>query len=137
MLPELPSAVSEIPVSDVAAASAYYRDALGFAVDWLDTDIELAGVSRDHCRLFLAGPVFRAAGGGAPPISSWLNMSSTDDVDALHGAWQSTGAILLSNPERKPWGLHEFTVADVDGNRFRVFHDVATPERENERRSVT
>ena len=30
----------------------------------------------------------------------------------------------------KPWGLHEFTVADPDGNLFRVFYDFATPERE-------
>jgi hypothetical protein len=25
--------------------------------------------------------------------------------------------------------LHEFTVADLDGNLFRVFYDFATPER--------
>lgn len=117
-------------MSDVAAASAYYCDVLGFAVDWLDTGIGLAGVSREHCRLFLAGPAFRDAGSSVAPASTWLNMSSTDDVDALHGAWKSTGAILLSGPESKPWGLREFTVADLDGNRFRVFHDFATPERE-------
>jgi len=36
---------------------------------------------------------------------------------------------LLSAPESKPWGLHEFTAADLDGNLFRVFHDFATPIR--------
>ncbi len=123
----------EIPVSHIVDASAYYRDALGFSVDWLDADTALAGVSREHCRLFLAGPAFRDAGGHVAPVSTWLNMSSTDDVDALHGAWRSTGAILLSDPESKPWGLREFTAADPDGNRFRVFHDFATPERERER----
>lgn len=124
-------------MSDIAAASAYYRDVLGFAVDWLDADIGLAGVSREHCRLFLAGPAFRSTGSSVAPVSTWLNMSSTDDVDALHGAWQSTGAILLSGPESKPWGLHEFTAADPDGNRFRVFHDFATSERERERAAAT
>jgi hypothetical protein len=39
-------------------------------------------------------------------------------------------AILVAAPEDKPWGLHEFTVADIDGNLFRVFYDFATPERE-------
>jgi catechol 2,3-dioxygenase-like lactoylglutathione lyase family enzyme len=130
MYPELPGAVPEIPVSDVVAAAEYYRDKLGFAVDWVATDIALAGVSRDQCRLYLAGPDFRASRGNAAPVSTWLNLSGKEEVDQLHHAWRSTQAILLSDPESKPFGLHEFTAADPDGNRFRVFYDFATPERE-------
>jgi catechol 2,3-dioxygenase-like lactoylglutathione lyase family enzyme len=130
MPPELPGAVPEIPVSDVVAATEYYRDKLGFNVDWLEEDIALAGISRDHCRLFLAGPSFRDACGNVSPVLIWLNLHSKDEVDDLHRAWCSTEAILLSDPESKPWGLHEFTAADPDGNRFRVFYDFATPERE-------
>jgi catechol 2,3-dioxygenase-like lactoylglutathione lyase family enzyme len=130
MIPELPGAVPEIPVSDVAVAAGYYRDMLGFSVDWLEAEIALAGISRDHCRLFLAGPHFREGAGNVSPVLTWLNLSSKDAVDDLHDAWQSTNAILLSEPESKPWGLHEFTAADPDGNRFRVFYDFATPERE-------
>lgn len=133
MIPGLPGAVPELPVSDVAAATEYYRDKLGFAVDWVEAEIALAGISRDQCRIFLAGPAFRGADGNAGPVSTWLNLSSKREVDALHGAWYSTGAILLSAPESKPWGLHEFTAADPDGNRFRVFYDFATPEREHAR----
>ena len=81
VIPQLPGAVPEIPVSDVVAAPEYYRDKLGFTIDWGEVDIALA--------------------------------------------------ILLSEPESKPWGLHEFTAADPDGNRFRVFYDFATPERES------
>ena len=130
MMPALPGAVPEIPVADVVAAAAYYRDKLGFSVDWLEADIALAGVSRDQCRLFLAGPAFREACGNVSPVLTWLNLHSTAEVDALHRAWRATQARLLSDPESKPWGLHEFTAADLDGNRFRVFHDFATPERE-------
>jgi hypothetical protein len=43
MIPELPGAVPEIPVSDVVAATEYYRDKLSFGVDWLEADIALAG----------------------------------------------------------------------------------------------
>jgi len=25
--------------------------------------------------------------------------------------------------EKKPWGLRQFTVADLDGNRFHFHHD--------------
>lgn len=130
VLPELPAAVPQLPVSDVVAAAEYYRDALGFNVDWLDAGIALAGISRGRCRLFLAGPAFRETAGSVAPVTTWINLDSNDEVDALHRAWRSARALLLSQPESKPWGLHEFTAADPDGNRFRVFHDFATPERE-------
>ena len=120
-------------VADVVRAAGYYRDKLGFTVDWLETDIALAGVSCDQCRLFLAGPAFREAAGNAAPVLTWLNLSSKAEVDALHHAWRSAHARLLSDPESKPRGLHEFTAADLDGNRFRVFYDFATPERERVR----
>jgi uncharacterized glyoxalase superfamily protein PhnB len=130
MIPELPGAVPEIPVSDITAATSYYRDRLCFNVDWVDADIALAGISRDNCRLFLAGPPFRKERGNISPVSMWLNLSSKAEVDALHHAWRATNAILVSAPESKSWGLHEFTAADLDGNLFRVFYDFATPERE-------
>jgi catechol 2,3-dioxygenase-like lactoylglutathione lyase family enzyme len=130
MIPPLPAAVPELPVSDVVAASQYYRDKLGFSVDWLEPDIALAGISCDQCRLFLAGSPFREASVSTGPLTIWLNLSSKGEVDDLHRAWRSTDAILLSDPESKPWGLHEFTAADPDGNRIRVFYDYATPERQ-------
>ena len=43
--------------------------------------------------------------------------------------WSSNQAKLVSKPESKPWGLHEFMAEDPDGNLFRVFYDFATPER--------
>jgi catechol 2,3-dioxygenase-like lactoylglutathione lyase family enzyme len=130
MIPQLPGAVPEIPVSDITAATAYYRDHLRFTLDWLAADIALAGMSRDDCRLFLAGAPFRAARGNVAPVLTWLNLTSKSEVDDLHRAWRATNAILLSEPESKSWGLHEFTAADPDGNQFRVFYDFATPERE-------
>lgn len=129
MIPELPGAIPEIPVSDVAAAMQYYRDQLSFTIDWLEAGIELAGISHGQCRLFLAGPAFRGQGGNGGPVVTWLNLGSKREVDELHGAWRSSGAMVLSEPVSKPWGLHEFTAADPDGNRFRVFYDFATPER--------
>ena len=130
MIPELPAAVPEIPVSDVTAASTYYRDSLGFSVDWFAEDIDLAGISRDRCRLVLAGPSFRRERGDVGPVLTWLNLSSKAEVDHLHQAWRDSNAILLSTPESQPWGLHEFTSADPDGNLFRVFYDFATPARD-------
>jgi hypothetical protein len=43
----------------------------------------------------------------------------------------------MSSPESKPWGLHEFTAADLDGNLFRVFYDFATAERAKSLEPIT
>ena len=53
----------------------------------------------------------------------WLNLASNREVDELHLAWSGRGARIVSPPESKPWKLHEFTAADLDGNLIRVFHD--------------
>lgn len=62
------------------------------------------------------------------PTLTWLNLESREEVDELYRAWRASGARLTSAPESKPWGLHEFTAADPDGNIFRVFYDFATAE---------
>lgn len=124
-----PTAVPEIPVKDIAAALAYYRDNLGFTVDWSDEALGLAGISKGHCRMFLANEQFRRNSGNAGPTLIWLNLDSKEAVDQLHRLWSASHARLLSAPESKPWGLHEFTAADPDGNLFRVFYDFATAER--------
>jgi uncharacterized glyoxalase superfamily protein PhnB len=78
--------------------------------------------------LFLADERYRKGHGNAGPAVIWLNLESRDEVDELYRAWSASGARLISAPEPKPWGLHEFTAADLDGNLLRVFYDFATPE---------
>jgi uncharacterized glyoxalase superfamily protein PhnB len=79
--------------------------------------------------LFLAGRQYREGYGNAGPSVTWLNLASRDEVDELHRVWSVGGARLNSAPESEPWGLHEFTATDLDGNLLRVFYDFATPER--------
>lgn len=126
---DLPGAVPEVPVSSIATAAAYYRDRLGFTVDWSDEQLGLAGISQGNCRLFLANPRYRKNYGNAGPILVWLNQDSKAEVDELYREWSARHATLVSAPQSQPWGLHEFTAADPDGNLFRVFYDFATPER--------
>lgn len=52
-----------------------------------------------------------------------------DEVDALYRQWSSRDASVISEPESKPWGLHEFMAGDPGGNLLRVFYDFRTPER--------
>jgi hypothetical protein len=119
MKSEFPGPVPEIPVGDINKAAAYYQRNLGFTLDWGGEELGLAGISKGNCRIFLADQEFRKEYGNVGPILIWLNLDSKEEVEAK----------LMSVPESKPWGLHEFTAADLDGNLFRVFYDFATPER--------
>jgi len=79
--------------------------------------------------MFLADQEARQASGNVGPTLIWLNLESNEEVDELHREWSASNARLLSAPESKPFGLHEFMAADLDGNLFRIFHDFATPIR--------
>lgn len=118
-----PEAVPEMPVTDLEGALEYYENRLGFSVDWGRDGGGIAGVSQGRCRLFLTDRAFREHRGNSAPIVIWLNSSSKDEVDALFDRWRASGATVLSPPESKPWKLHEFTAADIDGNHIRVFYD--------------
>ncbi|HTG14187.1 MAG TPA: VOC family protein [Blastocatellia bacterium] len=132
MKSEFPGAVPEIPVSDINKAVAYYKDNLGFKVDWGGEELGLAGISRGHCRMFLANTDYRAQYGNVGPVLIWLNLNSKEEVDDLYRLWNSSNVSMVSDPESKPWGLHEFTAADPDGNLFRVFYDFATPQSDKD-----
>ena len=101
----------------------YYQDKLGFSIDWGGADGGIAGISNGHCRMFLTDAAFREQDSNAPPIVIWLNLDSKEEVDTLYEIWNANGATIISSPESKPWKLHEFTAADLDGNLFRVFYD--------------
>jgi len=116
-------------VRDINTAVAYYQTNLGFNLDWGGEELGLAGISKGNCRMFLANQQFRKGYGNAGPTLTWLNLNSKEEVDQLYLAWSVSNARLISAPESKSWGLHEFTAADLDGNLFRVFYDFATPER--------
>ena len=125
----IPPVCPEVPVADVAAALAYYRDQLGFNVDWSADEIGLACVSRGETRMFVATHEYRAPLGIQGPIVLWLNLSSRVEVDVLHREWAGHGAKIISPPEAKPYKLYEFFARDLDGNCIRVFYDFAWEER--------
>lgn len=121
---ELPSAVPEIPVEDVDRAAEYYKQHLGFNIQWGDEGGGgIGGIWKGRCRLFLTNRKFRTGFGNTGPAVIWLNLNSKKEVDDLHETWRRLGARIVSSPESKPWKLHEFTAADLDGNLIRVFYD--------------
>jgi predicted lactoylglutathione lyase len=124
MKAEFPGAVPELPVEDVEQAVAYYVKNFGFNLDWSgEDDGGIAGISKGQCRIFLTGHRFRERYRNAGPVVIWVNLNSIEEVNELHGLWRDSQAKIVSPPESKPWKLHEFTAADLDGNLLRVFYD--------------
>ena len=77
-----PPACPEIAVAELAPALAYYRDCLGFTIDWSDETIGLAGLSQGQSRLFMASADYRTDQPNKGPVVVWLNLSSREEVDA-------------------------------------------------------
>ena len=88
---QFPSVCPEIPVSTLAPALAYYRNQLGFNIDWSEQQLGLACLSRGDTRMFMTNAEYRSVLGVQGPIVLWLNLSSRAEVDALHAQWAAAG----------------------------------------------
>jgi predicted enzyme related to lactoylglutathione lyase len=107
--------VPELPVIDVERAQQHYRDALGFEIGWLAPGQELGAVSRGSVAIF-----FRKKTAPFEPAVHWVYAEA---IDETYDELQSSGARVVEPLEKKPWGLRQFTVEDVDGNRFYFHRD--------------
>ena len=111
----LDSPVPELPVLDVERAQQHYRDVLGFEIGWLNPDKAIGAVSRGEIVIF-----FRKRRAPFEPAVHWV---FAENIDASYRELKSSGANIVEPLEEKPWGMRQFTVADVDGNRFYFHHD--------------
>ena len=99
----------ELPLSDVPAGVAHYRDVLGFTINYQQHDIGV--MDRDGQRLLLVARTERHTGIGSCCFY-------VTDADALHAELTASGANVQGEPVSQPWGLREFTVLDLEGNRL-------------------
>jgi uncharacterized glyoxalase superfamily protein PhnB len=116
--PALKSVVPILFVRDVPASAAYWRDKLGFEIDFLYGEPPFYGaVSRDGVCLHLRcvrEPNFAEL--AAREHSLILAAVETADLHALYGEVRSRGAQIAQPPTRQPWGGEDFHVRDPDGN---------------------
>ena len=102
-----------LTVHDLAASQRYYREQLGFHIDWTDGDPpDFGAVSRGATQLFMCERCQ-----GHPGTWVWI---TTPDVDRLYAELVKRGAIIQSKPADKPWRVREMQVADPDGNVLRI-----------------
>jgi uncharacterized glyoxalase superfamily protein PhnB len=105
--------VPELPVEDVERAQRHYRDALGFEIAWLYPGGSMGAVGRGNVAIF-----FRKRERPFEPAVHWV---FAPDIEATHNELRGLGARIVEPLEKRPWGLTQFTVEDLDGNRF-YFH---------------
>jgi predicted enzyme related to lactoylglutathione lyase len=99
----------ELPLSDVAAGVAYYKEVFGFSINYQQHDLGV--MDRDAVRVLLVSRSKGHTGIG----SAYVYVS---DADALHAELRSKGAQLQGEPVSHPWGLRDFHVLDLEGNRI-------------------
>ena len=107
--------VPELPVEDVERSQQHYRDNLGFEIAWLYPGKEIGAVSRGEVAIF-----FRKRTQPFEPAVHWV---FAEDIDATYQELQALGANIVQPLKEMPWGLRQFTVEDLDGNRFYFHHD--------------
>jgi uncharacterized glyoxalase superfamily protein PhnB len=105
--------VPELPVADVERAQAHYRDTFGFQVAWIQPGKEIGAVNRDNTAIF-----FRKRTAPFEPAVHWVY---APEIDTTFDEMKAAGARIVEPLETKPWGLRQFTVEDLDRNRF-YFH---------------
>jgi uncharacterized glyoxalase superfamily protein PhnB len=101
----------EMPLSDVPAGVAYYRDVLGFTVNYQQHDI--AVMDRDVVRILLIARTELHRGIGSCYVY-------VRDADALYRELVGKGASVKGEPVSRAWGLREFRVLDLEGNQLTL-----------------
>jgi len=107
--------VPQFLVDDLDRAVAYYRDRLGFTVDFTYDDF-YAGISRDGCAIHLkeAGKLAeeRAHRKREEHLDAYIDVTGIQD---LYADLQRRGAKVTRPLEERPWACLDFYVEDADG----------------------
>lgn len=107
--PMMRQALPEMPFDRVPAAVEYYEDVLGFKVNYQQEDLGV--MYRDEITVLLIQRSAKHAGIGSFEVY-------IEDADRLYAELLQKGAKVQGEPVSRPWGLREFSVLDIEGNRI-------------------
>lgn len=106
--------VPVLKVDDARRSVAFYRDVLGFRLDWehrFDDGFPLyVSLSRDALTLHLS-----EHGDETAPATLVV---SVEDVDAAWSELSARGLESEGPPEDRPYGVRDFALSDPDGHRL-------------------
>ena len=115
-------------VDDLDRAIAYYRDQLGFELDFKYQSF-YAAVTRDGLAIHLkCAPKFVADREHRKQSEHLDAYIAVSDVRGLFNELTRRGAQVLRPLEERPWGCLDFYVEDPDGYILRFSEPTADPE---------
>ena len=102
-------ALPELPCDDVPAAVGWYRDVLGFSINYQQHDLGV--MDRDAITVLLVARTEQHKGIGSCEVY-------VSDADGLYEELLAKGARIPDPPVSHTWGLRIFRVIDIAGNRL-------------------
>ena len=105
--------IPQLPVADVAATQAWYRDMLGLEIAWTRGD-GFGAVRANGAELFFA----KSPEPRAPATCCVL----VDDADFIYAVCREHDVPIEEPISSKPWGMREFSIRDPNGHLLRIGH---------------
>ncbi len=112
-----------LTVNHLATSTAWYHDIVGFTIDRRhERDGKLLAVSlrAGQVRLLLTQDDGARGLDRTKGVGFSLQLTTTQDIDALAARIEARGATLESAPASMPWGVRVFRIRDPDGFRFTI-----------------
>jgi catechol 2,3-dioxygenase-like lactoylglutathione lyase family enzyme len=115
-------------VTDLPRMVAFYRDALGFEIDW-DGQGPYAEFKHEGVRFSMYERAQLPGLLGQPPsFPSGLNgtfelaidLPTSAGADAMFARVVAAGGRPVYAPRDEPWGMHSSMIADPDGNLIEI-----------------
>jgi lactoylglutathione lyase len=115
-------------VNDLPAMVAFYRDILGFEIDW-DGNGPYAEFKNDGVRFSMfARNQLPSILGQTPAYPSGLNgtfeiaidLPTSQDVDVFFNQVVAAGAGSVYSPRDEPWGMRSSMISDPEGNLVEI-----------------
>lgn len=107
-------AATVFTVHDIVASLAYYRDKLGFDITFqYGEPVFYACLCRDEVSVHLRSAREPDWVAGHSALCIFV-----EDVDAVYAELAGRGARVVKQPQDYDYGMRDFDVADLDGNRL-------------------
>ena len=115
-------------VADIAAMVAFYRDALGFEIEWdgngpyaefKHEGVRFSMYSRQELpRLLGQAPTFPSGLNGTFELA--IDLPRSQDVDDEFARIVAAGGQPVYAPRDEPWGMRSSMIADPEGNLIEI-----------------